>query len=104
MKWYGEIGFETQIETSPGVCDSEFVKRNYYGDVKTLSSRWNSTENLHDDLRLNVKISIMADPFLFEQFPFIKYIVYAGKKWSVIEITPNRPRIELTLGGLYNGI
>ena len=103
MKWYGEIGFEMQKETTPGVYDSEFVKRNYYGDTKTLSTRWNTTENLHDDIRLVTKISVMADPFLFEQFPFMKYITFSGHKWTITDIVPNRPRIELTLGGLYNG-
>lgn len=103
MKWYGKVGFEETVESAPGVYEHNYIEREYFGDVMSLSSRWQTTENVNDDLKINMKISIIADTFLYEQFPFIKYIEFSGHKWSVTEITPNRPRIDLVLGGLYNG-
>lgn len=103
MKWYGEIGFDVPIIKAKGVYDHEFIPKQYYGDVINLSSRWQQTEHVNDDLKINVKISVMGDPFIEEKFPYIKYVKYMGHKWSVTEVTPNRPRMELTLGGLYNG-
>ncbi|MBP5596998.1 MAG: hypothetical protein J6Y02_16560 [Pseudobutyrivibrio sp.] len=103
MKWYGTIGFDRPVEKVKGVSDHEFTERQYYGDVITLSSRWQNTEHVNNDLKLNVKISVMADPFIYEFFPYMKYVEYMGHKWCIVEITPNRPRIELMLGGLYNG-
>ena len=103
MKWCGIIGFDKPVENVKGVSDHEFIERQYYGDVRDFDSRWANTENVNDDLKINVKISIMADPFIYESLPYMKYIEFLGHKWCITEITPNRPRIILRLGGLYNG-
>lgn len=103
MKWNGVVGFGFTNKTNPGVFEFEYVEKRYFGDAITIKSRWQPTEHVNDDLRINMKISIMADPFLSEQFHAIKYVEYMGQKWSVSEVTPDRPRIELVLGGLYNG-
>lgn len=103
MKWFGKVGYGFEKETSPGVYEIEFIEREYYGDVTNLYSRWVNSENLNDETKIDCKISIIADQFAYEKFPFIKYVEYMGHLWKVSDISPNRPRLALTLGGLYNG-
>lgn len=101
-KYYGEIGFIETVETTPGVW-SEVVghKDNYYGDTIELNSRWGSADKRNDDLEISNRISILGDPYAFENFAHIKYAAWMGAKWKVTAVSVEYPRLVLTLGGVY---
>lgn len=104
MRFYGKVGFTTTEETSPGVWEDKIVERFYYGNAEKIRSRWDKSESLNNDIRISTEISILADPFAHEQFPYIKYVNYMNHNWTVTDIDiSDSPRIKLTLGGLYNG-
>ena len=102
-KFYGEVGYALTEVDETGVAKPTFVKRNYFGDVQSYTTRWQNTENLNDDIRVSHRISILADPYAIENFPYIRYVEWMGTKWEVLSATPEYPRIILSLGGVYNG-
>lgn len=108
-RFYGEIGYRVTAETAPGVWRPQLATRNYIGDlVKNRSSIYagmNSQEigKVNDDVSLSNNISIIADAFAYENFHNIIYVEYLGVKWKVTSVEVQRPRLILTLGGVYNG-
>ena len=102
-KFYGVIGFVETVETSPGIWEESATERNYSGDVIKDSKRWQAGENLNDNLTINNKISIIADPFAYENFPMIRYVKWMGVSWKITNIDVERPRLILSIGGVYNG-
>ena len=102
-KFYGVVGYSIQTETAPGVWTEDFTEKNYTGDILRNTKRNQSGENLHDDLVINNLISIVADPYAYEHFFSIKYAKWMGTKWKVTNVEVQRPRLILTLGGVYNG-
>lgn len=103
-KWHGEIGYVSTVETSPGIWEEAVTKRNYYGDVIKNTSRWStSSDSTNDNLNINNQISIVADPFAYQNFQSIRYVEFMGTKWKVSNIDVQYPRLLLTLGGVYNG-
>lgn len=102
-KFYGKVGYAETTQTVPGVWTDSITERMYFGDVLSGSTRWVNADGLNDDLKITTRISIMADAFANEHFSKIKYCEWMGTKWKVVEITPQRPRLLLTLGGEYNG-
>lgn len=103
-KWYGEIGYISTEETSPGVWQEVVTKRNYYGDVLKNTSRWSaSSDSTNDNLNITNQISIVADPFAYQNFHSIHYVEFMGTKWKVASIDVQYPRLLITLGGVYNG-
>jgi hypothetical protein len=102
-KFYGAIGYAETSETSPGVWTEVITERNYCGDVTKTSKRWQSGENLNDNLVISNEISIIADLFAYENFHTMRYITWMGASWKVIKIDVQRPRLLLTIGGVYNG-
>lgn len=102
-RFYGEVGYIRTDPDETGVFTPTPVKRNYYGDILELSSRWQSTENLNDDLTVGHRISILADPYAINNFPYIKYVEWLGTRWSVSSVKVEYPRLILSLGGVYNG-
>lgn len=102
MKFCGKVGYDITEETVPGVWEATIVERTYRGDVIKNRSSWQAGESINDDINVSSDISIMADAFAYQHFSNIRYVEFMGAKWKVTTVTPERPRITLTLGGLYN--
>lgn len=101
-KWCGKIGFVVLNETSPGSWKEETIERTYYGDLNRNSRRLQSSGNLNDNITINNELSILADPFANENFHYIRYVEFMGAKWKVDTVDVQRPRLVLSLGGVYN--
>lgn len=102
-KFYGPIGYAITEETSPGVWEDAVIERYYRGDVLQNMNRWQPSGNLNDNLNVDNKLSIIADPFVYEHFSNIRYVKWMGAKWKVNSIEILRPRLILSIGGAYNG-
>lgn len=102
-RFYGEVGYAPTVVDDYGVATVDVIKRNYHGNVITLNSKWQPNGNVNDDIRVSHQISILADPYAIENFPYIKYVEWLGIKWEVVNSKVEFPRIILSLGGVYNG-
>lgn len=101
-KFYGEIGFGTSIETSPGVYEDQVTTRNYYGDLIKNTRRLESSGSVNDDVNISNQISIVADPYANENFYTMRYVKFMGAKWKISDVEVQYPRLILTIGGVYN--
>jgi hypothetical protein len=43
----------------------------------------------------------MTDAFLNDNFPDLKWVEFRGKKWTVVNVEVEPPRIVITLGDIY---
>jgi hypothetical protein len=102
-KFYGVIGYAETSEKASGVWSEDITERNYSGDVIRISRNWQAGENLNDNLTVNNEISILADPFAYENFHNIRYATWMGVRWKITKIDIQRPRLILSIGGVYNG-
>src|SRR5699024_8897651 len=99
-KYSGMVGYAIQREVRPDIWESVPVERKMRGDVYKLSNRVDSGSKVNDDITLNTTISLIADPFAYENFTNLKYVTYLGVKWKVTEVDIQRPRLVLTIGGI----
>lgn len=102
-RFYGKIGYSEPKEVRPGVYEDVIVEQEYYGDVLRNARRLTDGEHLNRDITVNNSVSIVADAFAYQHFHEIKYVLWMGVTWSVVEAEVLRPRINLRLGGVYNG-
>lgn len=103
-KFYGNIGFAIsgELEDQPGVWDTRVVEVPYYGDVVVDVTRIRDGVSINDNVDINNRISVIGDAFVYENFQYMKYVTYMGAKWKITSADIQRPRIVLTLGGVYN--
>ena len=102
-KYFGKIGFGVTEETRPGVYEQKMTVKEYYGDIVRNSRRLENGGKVNDDLNINMTLSIVADPFAYQNFHQLKYVEYMGAKWKATSVEPQYPRLTITLGGVYNG-
>lgn len=102
-KFYGPVGFAITEETAPGVWNPTITERNYVGDVVRNNRRWNTSNSVNGDVDINNQISILADPFAFDNFHNMRYVKYMGAVWQITSVEVQYPRLTLNVGGVYNG-
>lgn len=101
-KWFGNVGYCIRTEESPGVWMDAIVEREYFGDSLKISSSWQGNSHVNDDITISTNtISIVSDPFAYENFSHIRYVTYMNSKWKVTGVEVQYPRLILTIGGLY---
>lgn len=101
MKYYGKIGYAETKETAPDVYEEQITEREYFGDVTRNTRRWQSGQNLNDNLEIDNTLSVVADPYALRNFQAIRYAVWNGAKWKVKSVEIQYPRLILTIGGVY---
>ena len=101
-RYHGYVGYAIDVEAYPGVWEEQISEQEYFGDV--LKNRINMQQGnvVNAKITISNSISIIADPFAFEHVYAMRYVTYLGKKWSIVNVSIERPRLILTLGGLYN--
>lgn len=101
-KFCGVIGYVITRETEPGIYVEEIVENEYYGDIIRNTRRLREAAKVNDDINISNQISIVADPFANNNFHAMRYIMFMGAKWKIIEVEVQYPRLILSIGGLYN--
>lgn len=103
-KYYGNIGFMETVETAPSVWTENIVEHPYFGDVLSNSKRFQAgSDKVNDDIDISNRISIVADPYAYQNFHAIRYVTWMGAKWKVSSVDVEYPRLILSIGGVYNG-
>ena len=107
-RFHGKVGFirteEYDPVNHPSVWREVSTEREYYGDVMRNTRRWDQNGGgTNENLVINNTISIVADSFANENIGAMRYVKWREDLWSITNIEIQRPRIILTIGGLYNG-
>lgn len=107
-RFYGMVGFaKSELRdpvNRPGSYKVVLTERPYYGDVMRHSRRWDQNGTaINDNLVLSNTISIVADDYANQNMGAMKYVRWRGERWQITNIEIQRPRLILTIGGVYNG-
>jgi hypothetical protein len=102
-KFRGSIGIDRgSIETDPGIFEPSIEEVEVTGEIRTQTARWQGHEQ-RDTVSARHVLSIVTPESSIINFTEVVYVVWQGQKWSVRAIQYKRPRVELSLGGVYNG-
>ena len=102
-RFYGKVGYMETKETSPGVWTEVQCERSYYGDILDNRHKWQTADQLNDQVNISNRFSILADAYAYAHFSHIRYVEWMGVKWKVNSIEVQRPRLILDVGGEWNG-
>ena len=104
-RFFGTVGYSKQVESpiGSGIWVDNITEMQYFGDVITNSRKIESTDKLNPNVTAHHSISIVADDYAFDNFFYIKYVDWAGVKWTVTDVEVRNPRLILRLGGVFNG-
>lgn len=103
-RFHGEIGFTTTVETSPGVHTEVLTKRNYFGDVLRDSRQNSGGAEINPGLSVGNRFSVLGDDFLFTNIKNLAYLRWDNGYWKITSVELLKPRLTITVGGVWNGI
>lgn len=102
-KFVGAIGYAQTVKTAPGVWTERIVEYPCCGDVLRCSRQRQSGDKVNDDINISNQLSIIDDGYCSTHIGSIRYVIWMGAKWKVTDVAFQRPRLILTVGGVYNG-
>lgn len=103
MRYCGKIGYEINVEVADSIWEPRIIEKLVYGDVVRNTTRRDSSDRINDELTLNNRISIVADPFALSNFQSIKYVEWLNQRWNVKSVEVQMPRLIFEIGGAYTG-
>lgn len=103
MKFRGVIGIRRGFnEISPGVYSPVIDEVEVFAELRQVGLSW-SQQSQGDGLKAKHVVSMIPPEKDDVYFTEVVYVIWRGQKWSITSITEKPPRVEYTLGGLYNG-
>lgn len=103
MKFSGMVGYVIPTEVSPGIFKDVVKERRMRGDFIRLLNRVEEGDKINKDYTMSNSISLVADKYSYENFQWIRYVVYMGAKWEVNSVNILRPRLNIEMSGVWNG-
>ena len=103
MRWFGKIGFGTEVDKGYGTWEPEITERSYYGYL-TRSSQRNQYEqtSTNAEITLSNELQIVADKWALTHIHNMVYAEIAGAKWNIIAVEEHYPELYLSIGGVYH--
>lgn len=83
--------------------EEQKIERQYSGELIKNTRRLESSGGVNDNVNISNEVSIVADPYAYENFHAMRYIKFMGAKWKISNVEVRYPRLILTIGGVYNG-
>ena len=103
-RFYGAVGYITEVETAVDVIENKPVERMYKGDLIRNTRGLSNGSDINDNVTISNQISILADPYANNHIHDMRYVKWRGTAWKVNDVDASQPpRLILSLGGVYNG-
>lgn len=104
-KFHGKIGYAVTRENPPhsGIWEDTIIERPYNGEEIRAISRWSFGRGVNDNVNISNSVSIVADAYAYNNFMQMRYLEFNGCLWKIESAEIQRPRLILSVGGIYNG-
>lgn len=102
-RYAGLVGYGEQVETAPGVWTTVNKSHMMNGNLIRQNADIRESDKVNDDITLNHRVSLIGDAYAFDNYFNMKWIDIDGRKWKVSSVEVQRPRLIVSLGGLWNG-
>lgn len=103
MRYSGKLGFAQQVQVSPGVWDEVITEHDVLGDVVQRTEALASESSVLPVYRTTTSVSVPARGVGPQDNSMIRYVTYAGKRWTISSIVDQPPRLVLYIGEEYHG-
>ena len=102
-KYHGKIGFIVPKEVRPGVWQDVPVEREAYGEFVEARANTQNADKISKNISMSGRLNVLMDQFAMTNFQHIRYATYMGAAWSISSVRPAYPKLQLTLGEIWNG-
>ena len=97
------VGYATGQETVNDITTEKYSEHQMFGDLVRNYKQEIPGDTRYDELQMANNLSLVAGEYAYQNFANIRYAIFMGTKWKVTSVEVQRPRLILTLGGVWNG-
>lgn len=99
----GIIGFVENTEVEDCEWEDVVTPRYYTGTIIKNNQQFLTADTVSGNLQITNTFSIFGDSYMFSHISNIRYLEWRGQRWIVTTVDLEFPRVNMTIGGIYNG-
>ncbi len=103
MRYSGKFGYAVTTEIAPGVWEDVITEIDKLGDVVQSTETFALADSVLPQYRTTTSVSVLSDGVLKENYTDLRYVTYAGQRWTIGSIVVQPPRLIIYIGEVYNG-
>lgn len=103
MRYSGKLGLAQEVQVSPGVWDNVITEQDVVGDLVQRSEALEQGDDVLPRHVTTTSVSLLSFGIGPLDHSMFRYVMHAGKRWSITSIVEQHPRIILYFGEEYRG-
>lgn len=103
MKYSGYLGIAQETEVRPGVHEDVITEVPIIGDVETRTETVVSEGRILPGVRTTTTVSVFARGLGQMDNSNLRYLTYAGRRWTFTSSQTRFPKLDLFIGEEYHG-
>lgn len=103
MRYSGKLGTSEQTEVSPGVWEEVITEHDFIGTVTSRSEAVDQGDSILPTYRTTTTVSGLARGLGQMDNSNLRYLTYAGRKWTIRTDQSKYPKLLLFIGEEYRG-
>jgi hypothetical protein len=103
MKYSGKFGLGSTVETVAGVWEDVITEVDYIGDVVQSTEAFSLEGSVLPQYRTTTSVSVLSGGVDKEDYTDLRYVTYAGQRWTIASVVVEPPRLVIYIGEVYDG-
>lgn len=103
MRYSGKLGVSEQTEVSPGVWEEVITEHDFLGTVTSRSEAVDQGDTVLPRYQITTTVSGLARGVGLLDNSNLRYLTYAGSRWSIRTDQTKYPKLLLYIGEEYHG-
>ena len=102
-KYAGKVGFVKLEKTKYDTFEEVVTEVSLTGDILQSGFNYKIRPYETDEPIPNVRVSLKSTSYLQSNLQYMRYLILDGSPYKIETLSNQRPRVVVTLGGVYNG-
>jgi hypothetical protein len=98
-----KLGVSVPQEVRPGIWEDVITELPKLAEIDQRTEAFNVGESIIPEYRTTTSVSVLSGGAIQVNYSDLRYVLYAGVRWSVSSAAVDYPRMKLYLGEVYNG-
>lgn len=97
------LGLAEEQEVRPGISEDVITESPKLAEVKQRTEAFTVEGEIIPRYRTTTSVSVLSDGVIKPDYSNLRYVLYAGVRWSISTVTHEPPRMTIFIGEVYNG-
>lgn len=97
------IGYGQSEEVRPGISEDVITEVEKFAEVLQRTEAFTVEGRIIPEYKTTTSVSVLSDGPVKVNYSNLRYVFYAGERWTITSVVAQPPRMTIFIGEVYNG-